>query len=141
LVDCGIDLVTLFPDKQTVRQILKRIRSMSPQKSEPSRDVRQLQQALSRWDNEGGATETDLPPDAIPQLTNTELVALRVRMIALENIIIALLASASNEQLELVGEMAEFISPRSGFTQHRFTMHAASHMTDLVKRSARFRSA
>ena len=56
-------------------------------------DWNQRQRALCRWENEGGAgpggPATDLLPDiersAIPNLTNAELVTLRIRVIALEN--------------------------------------------------------
>ena len=51
---------------------------------------------LSQWDNEGGAgrcgtqeSTAGLAPSSIPDLTNTELVQLRVRVIALENLVTA----------------------------------------------------
>jgi hypothetical protein len=60
-----------------------------------SADPWQLRQkALSRWDNEGGGSglgpqegpyDAKVDRAAIPQLTNAELVQLRVRVIALEN--------------------------------------------------------
>ncbi len=97
--------------------------------------------ALSRWDNEGGAlglmseTVTD-----IPDMTNTELVQLRIRVIALENMMIAVLAAGSDRQLEVAREMAEYITPRPGFTQHPLTVQAAHHMTDFVDRAIHFRT-
>lgn len=104
------------------------------------------ERALSRWENEGGAVPAiDAPPmsfkegAAAPELTNAELVALRVRVIALENLMISLLATASDQQLELAREMAGYISPRPGFIHHPLTTHAAAHMVDLVERSLRFR--
>jgi hypothetical protein len=118
-------------------------RTMSRQTSDPD-DLIQRQRALSRWDNEGGAapkasilTEEQI---SIPEMTNAELVALHVRVIALENLLISLLATASDEQLNLAREMAGFISPRPGFTHHPLTVRAAVHMVDLVERSAHFRS-
>src|SRR6185437_4960697 len=75
----------------------------------------------------------------IPDLTNAELVTLRIRVIALENLMISLLATASDQQLKLAREMAGYISPRPGFTQHPLTIHAAAHMDDLVKRALHFR--
>ena len=60
----------------------------------------QHQMALSRWDTEGGAgpsgpqegsTSGDVQAE-VPRLTNVELVQLRIRVIALENLVIALLA-------------------------------------------------
>ena len=105
------------------------------------------QAALSSWENEGGApagtpqagattAETEIE---IPQLTNAELVQLRVRVIALENVVIALLSKASAEQLRLVGELATFISPRPGFTSHPLTTRASNGMLGLVERSTHFR--
>jgi len=112
--------------------------------------ARLREKALSRWDNEGGASRQgpqegspaeEAEPDREPQLTNAELVQLRVRVIALENLMIALLAEGSGRQVEVVREMAAYISPRPGFTHHPLTTHAAAHMTDLVQRAAHFSSA
>lgn len=73
-------------------------------------------------------------------LSDTELEQLRIRIVALENIVIALLATASDGQVDLVRKMAAHISPRPGFTQHRVTMHAASEVLSLVGRAEPFRS-
>ena len=103
--------------------------------------------ALSRWENEGGTVpESSLLASVsgkeewdVPELTNAELVQLRIRVIALENVIITLLAEASDRQLDLVREMAVTISPRPGSTQHPLTIHAASQMNHLVDRAGHFR--
>ena len=100
----------------------------------------QRQKALSRWDNEGGARPLEAHTD-IPEMTNTELVHLRIRVIALENLIITLLAEGSDRQLEVAREMAAYISPRAGFTQHPLTVKAAEQMNDMVDRAEHFRSA
>jgi len=120
---------------------------MPRQSSDSPNDALLRQRALSRWENEGGAVPAiDALPTAIkedaavPESTNAELVALRVRVIALENLMISLLATASDQQLELAREMAGYISPRPGFTHHPLTIHAASHMVELVERSSRFRA-
>ena len=76
-----------------------------------------------------------------PALTNAELVQLRVRVIALENMVIALLANAPPEQQALVREMASYISPRPGYTPHALTIHAADQMRNLVDRADRFQPA
>jgi hypothetical protein len=106
----------------------------------------QRQMALSRWDNEGGAgpspQESLVSDDAqseIPELTNAELVQLRIRVIALENLVIALLAQASERQLDLVREIAAYISPRPGSTHHPLTIHAADQMIALLERVGHFR--
>jgi len=118
---------------------------LTPDSSDPS----QLSQAaLSRWDNEGGAGPcgpqmahiSAASPSEVPELTNAELVQLRVRVIALENLVISLLAVAPDRQLDLAREMAAFISPRPGFTHHPLTIHAASQMIDLVDRAGHFRA-
>jgi hypothetical protein len=104
--------------------------------------------ALSSWENEGGSGRSGPDEDQIsakaqsevPELTNAELVQLRVRVIALENLVISLLAEASDRQLDLIREMAAFISPRHGFTQHPLTIQAATQMIDLVNRAGRFRA-
>ena len=104
--------------------------------------------ALSRWDNEGGAGPDG--PQAgsclesgvsdVPLLANAESVQLRIRVIALENVMIGLLANASRQQLDVVLGMAAFISPRPGFTEHALTIHAATQMRNLVERAGHFRN-
>ncbi len=98
--------------------------------------------ALSRWENEGGQLEhgvsgvwnsLDGPP-----LTNTELVQLQVRVIALENVVMALLAGGTDAQRLLAREMADYILPRPGHTLHRLTIHAANRMVQLVERAGAF---
>jgi hypothetical protein len=70
--------------------------------------------------------------------TNAELALIRIRVIALENLVIALLAGASDRQLQAAREMAKYISPRPGFTLHPLTSQAAVHMIELVDRAERF---
>ena len=103
--------------------------------------------ALSRWDNEGGAGphgsqehSLDVALSKVPPLSNAELVQLQVRVIALENLMIMLLAEGSDRQLELAREMAAYISPRPCFTHHPLTLRAAAHMVDLVDRAVHYRS-
>ncbi len=76
-----------------------------------------LARALSRWENEGGVgsrgpQESSISGEVlseVPQLTKAELVKLRIRVIALENLVITLLAGASDRQLDLTREMAAYI--------------------------------
>ena len=109
---------------------------------------RQRQAALARWESEGGAGPWDSAEHLVsaagsfadsPPLTNTELVQLQIRVIALENLVISLLAEGSDRQLALAREMADYISPRPGFTHHRLTIHAAAEMVSLVRRAGAFR--
>jgi len=76
----------------------------------------------------------------IPDLTNAELVQLRIRLIALENLMITVLAEGSDRQRQVACDMAAYISPRPGFTHHPLTVKAADHMTDLVQRAVHFRT-
>jgi hypothetical protein len=70
-------------------------------------------------------------------LTNAELVQLRSRVIALENLVIALLADDLIGSLTLLAKWQP--SPRPGFTHHPLTIRAAAHMIDLVERAGHFR--
>ncbi|WP_200940045.1 hypothetical protein [Aureimonas sp. Leaf324] len=63
-----------------------------------------------------------------------------MRVIALENLMISILAGSSEWQLREARAMAAYISPRPGATQHPLTIHAAEHMVDLVQRAVHFRS-
>ena len=111
-------------------------------------DSVQRQRALARWDNEGGAgpcgpyiaSVSGEDRIAHPKMTEAELRALHVRVIALENLVVALLATASKPQKEIAQEMALYISPRPGVTRHPLTTQAAAHMIDLVQRAFRFSS-
>lgn len=115
---------------------------------DPSRpkDAQVRQRALSRWETEGGAgpggpeSSVTHPPGQphAPKMVEAELVSLHVRVIALENLVISLLATATEQQLGLAREMAAYISPRAGFTPHPMTTRAADHMIDLVERAERF---
>jgi hypothetical protein len=127
------------PAKETV---------MSNDASGPADDPLKLRKrALARWDNEGGAEPVgpqaasvhDESEAAMPKNGRPELASLHVRVIALENLLITLLATASDRQIELAGEMAAYIAPRPGFTHHALTTRAAAHMNDLVKRATHFR--
>lgn len=121
---------------------------MSPQGSDPPSDSPQRPRVPSTRDNEGGVGPygPQIAPAsvedriAVPENGPAELGALHIRVIALENLVISLLAEASDRQLELAREMALYISPRPGFTHHPLTTQAAAHMMDLVERASRFRS-
>ena len=106
-----------------------------------------LQMAISRWENEGGAGGDQAPELPISgevqtkvDLTNAELVQLQVRVIALENLVIALLACAPDRTPDLARALAAYISPQPGSTPHHLTIHAAAQMVHLVERSTLFRN-
>ena len=75
---------------------------------------------------------------ASPPLGEAELVQLRVRVIALESLVIGLLAETAGDRLDRVLEMARHISPREGYTPHPVTLRAADEMRSLVDRAQRF---
>lgn len=113
---------------------------------QPSRDeiYRRL---IGRWENEGGGVtswEHEAQPESeratvVGEIGDAEAVNIRVRLIAIENIIVALLAHGPDDRLELIKEMAEFISPRPGMTPHRLTTEAARNMLALVERAEHYR--
>ena len=99
--------------------------------------------SIGRWENEGGDTPGLHPHErgsVVGEIGDVEDGNLRVRLIALENIVVALLAGAPKRQSELVRELAEYISPRPGTTPHRLTIEAAHNMTALVERAARYKA-
>ena len=69
---------------------------------------------------------------------NAELEHLRIRLIATENLLMTKLAQAPDHQHELGREMATFVSPRPGFTQHPTIDSAAVPMVHLLDRARRF---
>ena len=107
----------------------------------------QRERALLRSESNGGAgldrdqdgPIADLVQPDVPPLTNAEQVQLHVRVIALENLVIALLAEAPDRQLELAREMSAYIAPRPGFTRHALTVDGAAQMISLVERARHFR--
>jgi hypothetical protein len=74
----------------------------------------------------------------VPQSVNTELEHLHIRVIAMENLLIALLAQDPGRTRRMGREMATFISPRTGFTPHPRTLGAAAQMVHIVERAQHF---
>lgn len=117
--------------------------SGGPQKE----DARVDRRALRRWENEGGsepgeaevqaeaASGAAVAIEATVKLTDAELVQLQLRVIALENLVTALLAHAPREAAELARAVAANISPRPDSTQHHLTVRAAAQMIHLLERS------
>lgn len=114
---------------------------------QPSRDAIH-RRVIGRWENEGGSVRAwhrDMPVE-VPSITvageigDAEAANTRVRLIAIENIIVALLADAPDDRLELIREMATFISPRPGMTPHQLTIEAARNMVAIVERAEHYRT-
>lgn len=113
---------------------------MTDEDLERAEQQRLRERALARWEGDNGE-EPKAPHEVeVPELSNAELVQMRVRIIALENLVIALLANGPEQQMALVHQMAEFITPRPGQTRHPLTVDAASHMIGLVHRAGHFRT-
>lgn len=121
---------------------------MSGSPNEESELRRHHRLAIAQWDTEGGAgpcgpqesTAVGTARSAIPDLANTELVQLRVRVIALENLLVALLSGASVSQLKAASDMAELILPRPAAHPHPLTIRAAAHMQHLLANSAHLKA-
>ncbi|MGL4441820.1 MAG: hypothetical protein ACRCUE_21440 [Bosea sp. (in: a-proteobacteria)] len=101
---------------------------------------------MARWDGEGGAgpdgpQKHDLgetPADTSAERAEPELQQLHIRIIALENLVIALLADASEAQLDIARRVAADISPRSGSAHHPLTTYAARLMLSAIERAEHF---
>ena len=103
--------------------------------------ARMHDRAVGRWENEGGSLiglDRHGPPTVV-DIGDGEVGNLRVRLIALENLVVALLAEAPGSQLDLAREMAAYISPRPGATPHRLTVEAARNMLAIIERAAHYR--
>lgn len=72
-------------------------------------------------------------------LTAVEFEHLHARVIALENVLIGLLAGTSDDQITLVRAMAVQMFPQPGFTQHCSTQIAANQIEQLIERANHFR--
>lgn len=100
--------------------------------------------AIGRWENEGGSvagwTHPKQTATVAGEIGDAESGNIRVRLIALENLVVALLAEAPESQSELVREMARYISPRPGMTPHRLTIEAARNMLAMVERAAHYKA-
>jgi hypothetical protein len=107
---------------------------------------KQLQMGLSRWDTDGGSgpcrqrleSSGGAGQSEIHPMTDVELEHLRARVIALESLVVTLLVQASEGQLKRAREMAVYISPRPGHTEHPLTVRAAAQMIYMIERAEAF---
>jgi hypothetical protein len=108
-------------------------------------DPQSAEKALGRWDDEGGA-EPDGPqllaPESLAPTVSgppsaAEWAEMHTRVIALETLVVALLATGTDAQRALARDMADLITPRPGATPHHLTAHAAHRMGDLIERARR----
>jgi hypothetical protein len=77
------------------------------------------------------------PPES--NVTDLTQAKLHARVIALENLMIAFLSTATEQQLDCACDMAVNISPRNGATHHSLTKNAAAEMLSIVARAIQFR--
>lgn len=73
------------------------------------------------------------------RLSAVEFEHLHARVIALENVLIGLLAGASNHQIALARKMAVQMLAQPGFTQHCSTQIAANQIAQLIERANHIR--
>lgn len=73
----------------------------------------------------------------VRELDHSELVQMRIRLIALETVATALLATATPEQRRAVAEAAENIRARPSSTRHPLTEFAANEVDSLLRRGER----
>ena len=111
--------------------------------ADPSQPLPQPLSPLAGRDNKGPAHSTRPLEDCavesdIDRSMNTELEHLHIRVIALENLLIAMLAQYPDRARDMAREMATFISPRPGFTRHHRTLGAAGRMLHVVERARHF---
>ena len=70
-----------------------------------------------------------------PQVTWVEWDHLRFRVVALENLLVALLAEGTSGRLDRVREAACHVTPRRGCTDHPLTLLAAAQIVHIVERA------
>jgi hypothetical protein len=78
-----------------------------------------------------------LPDAAAPMPAAAELAQLRMRVIALEGMVMALLVRGSRAQRTAAAAMAVHIRPRPGRASHPLTVDAASRIAQVVSRARR----
>jgi len=78
-------------------------------------------------------------PAALAQSMNAQLEHLGVRTIAVESLLITMLAQATEQHLELCREVADFVSARPGSAQRPGMIDAADQMVHLLRRAQRLR--
>lgn len=106
-------------------------------------------QALSQWDGEGGSdhvTGRFVPPactcrpESVNPYATAEYTHLRGRLVALERLVMALLAQRSDGELRLARLAAADVLSRPGFTKHPVPLQAHRQIVHLLARSRHLRS-
>ena len=111
----------------------------------PSTRALQRRKALSRWENEGGAVcqpRTSTSEEALSnpaEPSGAELTQLRARVVALENLVIALLAHSPAEELDDVRAMAACLAEKGASTLPDDS-RTSDEMLRLLERSTHLRN-
>lgn len=71
----------------------------------------------------------------VPEPGQSELVQMRIRLIALENILVGLLSGASEEQIGAIEKRADTIEPKA--SRHPLTELASKDMRKLIELARR----
>lgn len=86
-------------------------------------------------DAKRSATSTRINLAEPPPVTSAEWDHLRFRVVALENLLIALMSDGSSPRLDRMREMARHVAPRRGCTEHPVSQFAAAQIVHLVERA------
>jgi len=99
-------------------------------------------EALASWENEGGANNHRMMdrPNNDPELARAsfkdeELIRLQTHVIALENLVTALLATAPKNVFASVCCLADLVSPEPGNSPYRFDNNASMQMVHIIRRA------
>jgi hypothetical protein len=117
----------------------KKPRAIAPHETAESAAWRR--EAMQNWENEGGSDTAVAVLPRTARVTDAEIAQLRMRVVALEGVVLALLAQGSGPQRQAAAEMAAHIRPRPGRTPHPLTLRAAARITQLVARARAVRVA
>ena len=141
-IDLGTQGVKVLVFDADARRVVARAGRALPAPASPRPGAAE-QNPTDWWDGFVAATQEALAADCekwdIPPLSDAEMIQLRIRVIALENMVLGLLSKASANQLAAIEEIAEFISPRADAKPHPLTLHAATQMEHFVERARRLR--
>src|SRR3546814_5286191 len=91
--------------------------------------------AIGRWENDGGSSaglHQQQMQTVAGEIGDAEASNLRARLIALENLVVALLAGAPDGQSVLVREMAAYISPRPRSEEHTSELQSLMRISYAV---------
>jgi hypothetical protein len=135
---CANDLVTAMI-RQCRNESRKDDQMTNPDLTQAALNARDT--TSPRRGSGGGAPSAEESHTPLAEMTTAELVLLRVRVIALESLLIAVLSEGSDNQRQAARDMADLILPRSGVTRHALTLPAAQHMDDFIDRANHIRAA